>query len=45
MPQVVIILGSESDRGVVEHSGMLGILNQLKITYEVSAISAHRNPH
>ena len=44
MPQVVVILGSRSDRPKFEDSGFLGVLNAMGISYEVSIISAHRNP-
>lgn len=44
MAQVVIILGSKSDVKVVEESGMLDILNESGVDWELSVISAHRNP-
>lgn len=44
MAEVVIILGSKSDRQIVEESGMLDILNESGVDWELSVISAHRNP-
>jgi len=42
MPLVAIVMGSKSDSESVKP--MLEILDQLGIDYEVSVISAHRNP-
>lgn len=44
IPQVVIILGSESDLEILKSSDALSILEAHEIPYEVSVISAHRNP-
>lgn len=41
---VAIIIGSESDKKIIEESGMLDILSDCKIKWELSIISAHRNP-
>jgi len=41
---VGIILGSESDIETLKKSRMLEILDKVGIRYEVSVISAHRNP-
>jgi len=43
MPQVIIILGSRSDKQVVEESKMLDILDDVGASWELSIISAHRN--
>ncbi len=40
---VQIILGSDSDRKVVDESGMLDILQELGIKWQLSYISAHRH--
>ena len=42
MPLVGVVMGSESDRPVMQEA--LDILDELGIEYEVSVISAHRNP-
>lgn len=42
---VAIILGSKSDRSIVDESGLMGVLEILGIPWEISYISAHRNPH
>lgn len=42
MPQVGILMGSESDREVMNRTGE--ILDELGITYEVNVMSAHRTP-
>ncbi len=44
-PKVAIILGSESDLEMVVQSKMLPIFNDVEVSYELSVISAHRNPH
>lgn len=44
MSQVIVILGSESDMGVVKESKMLDILTEIGVSWELSIISAHRNP-
>ena len=45
MPHVVaVILGSDSDLKHVDESGMLESLTALGLTWELSVISAHRNP-
>ncbi|TSC63906.1 MAG: 5-(carboxyamino)imidazole ribonucleotide mutase [Parcubacteria group bacterium Gr01-1014_106] len=41
---VVIVLGSESDMKKVDASGMLTVLNNVGVRWELSVISAHRNP-
>lgn len=41
---VSVILGSESDRQIVDDSGMLKVFDEVGIEYEMSYISAHRNP-
>lgn len=43
-PLVVVILGSESDRSHLDDSKMLDVLKEMSVSYEVSIISAHRNP-
>ncbi len=43
MSQVVIILGSESDLGIVKESKMLEVLDEIGVSWELSIISAHRN--
>ena len=40
---VSIVLGSESDKAKLDESGMLKVLADLGIGYEVYACSAHRN--
>ena len=42
MPLVAVVMGSKSDAEAVQPT--LEVLNQLGIDYEVSVISAHRNP-
>ncbi|MEE8470888.1 MAG: 5-(carboxyamino)imidazole ribonucleotide mutase [Dehalococcoidia bacterium] len=42
MPQVGVVMGSKSDAGLMQPA--LDVLDQLGIEYEVSVISAHRNP-
>ena len=42
MPLVAVVMGSKSDAEVVQPT--LDVLNELGIDYEVSVISAHRNP-
>jgi 5-(carboxyamino)imidazole ribonucleotide mutase len=42
MNKVAVILGSESDRAVADKA--VKVLDEHKIPYEVSVISAHRNP-
>lgn len=44
MPQVAILLGSESDRSFVDSSKMLVIFDQVGVDYELSFCSAHRHP-
>jgi phosphoribosylaminoimidazole carboxylase PurE protein len=41
-PLVGIVMGSESDREVMEEAGK--ILDELKISYEITVSSAHRTP-
>lgn len=41
-PQVLIVMGSDSDMPVVEEAGM--ILKELGIGYEMTIASAHRTP-
>lgn len=41
-PLVGILMGSESDRKVMEEAGK--ILDELKISYEITVSSAHRTP-
>lgn len=43
MPQVVVILGSSSDKPALEKAGFVEILGEVGVSYEVSVISAHRN--
>lgn len=43
-PLVAIVIGSESDLPVVEKSGMFDVLDQCGISWELSIISADRNP-
>ena len=42
MAQVGIVMGSKTDADIVKPA--LGVLEQLGVEYEVSVISAHRNP-
>jgi len=42
MPLVAVVMGSKSDAEAMQPT--LDVLNQLGIDYEVSIISAHRNP-
>ena len=42
MPLVAIVMGSQSDAETLKPA--LDVLNELGIDYEVSVISAHRNP-
>jgi len=42
--QVVIILGSQSDQQKVQDSKMLAVLEEVRVSWELSVISAHRNP-
>lgn len=42
--QVHIILGSDSDLPIVQESGMLETFAALQVTWELSIISAHRQP-
>ncbi len=42
MPLVAVVMGSQSDAEALKP--MLDVLNRLGINYEVSVISAHRNP-
>ncbi|MDO8424664.1 MAG: AIR carboxylase family protein [bacterium] len=41
--QVAIVVGSESDLGLVKESGMLEVLSSCGVGWELSIISAHRN--
>lgn len=43
-PIVAIIIGSKTDLPVVEESGMFEVLDQCGISWELSIISADRNP-
>ena len=43
-PYVAIILGSESDRKILDESEMTKDLDAVGIAWEISYISAHRNP-
>ena len=43
MAQVVVVLGSQSDRPAFDQSGFINILKAVDVTYDVSIISAHRN--
>ena len=42
MPLVGIVIGSKTDEPLVQP--VMGILQELNISYEISIISAHRNP-
>ncbi len=42
--QVVVILGSESDKHVAAESKLSRVLRGVGVPYEISVISAHRNP-
>ena len=44
VPEVVIVIGSNSDRKSVDESGMLDVLNQCAVDWQMSIISAHRHP-
>lgn len=41
---VVIVIGSESDLGKVDKSEMRTVLDGVGVSWELSVISAHRNP-
>lgn len=41
---VVIVIGSQSDLDKVQRSKMLIVLNEVGVSWELSVISAHRNP-
>lgn len=43
-PQIAVIIGSETDLPIVEGSKMLDVLDQCGISWELSIISADRNP-
>lgn len=43
MPQVIVILGSETDWKVVEEAGMLEVFQGAEVSCEVSILSAHRH--
>jgi len=43
MPKVAILLGSESDREVMQNCA--NYLDWFNIDYEMKVLSAHRNPH
>lgn len=40
---IAIILGSQSDEKVVEEAGLLELLDEFKVSWELSIISAHRH--
>lgn len=42
-PRVGIIMGSKSDLPIMKEAAE--ILDQLKVTYEITIVSAHRTPH
>lgn len=42
--EVVIVVGSESDLKIVDESKMLGLLTEAGVSWELSVISAHRDP-
>lgn len=44
MSQIIVILGSKSDRELVEQSGVLEIFRWAEVTWEMSIVSAHRHP-
>jgi 5-(carboxyamino)imidazole ribonucleotide mutase len=41
---VIIVIGSETDLPIVEKSGMFDVLDRCEISWELSIISADRNP-
>ena len=46
MPTIQVVMGSQSDAGIVKASGLLDILDTLEgsgMSYQVSVCSAHRN--
>lgn len=42
MPNVAILIGSESDRSIADEA--VKILSEYGVTFEVKVLSAHRNP-
>ncbi len=42
-PKVGIIMGSKSDLPVMQHAA--DVLDELKVAYELTIVSAHRTPH
>lgn len=44
MAEIAVIVGSESDLDTVKTSGMLTTLEEIGVSWELSVISAHRNP-
>lgn len=42
MATIAILIGSESDRGIAEHSAK--VLETAGVDYEIRVLSAHRNP-
>lgn len=43
-PLIDIIIGSKTDKPILKSSGMLDVLDQCGVPYDVSVISADRNP-
>jgi 5-(carboxyamino)imidazole ribonucleotide mutase len=43
MPQVGIIMGSQSDLKIMENAAQ--VLQQLNVPFEITIVSAHRTPH
>ena len=44
IPEVTILLGGRSDLQSLQQSGMLNILQEMEIAYEISVISSEQNP-
>lgn len=43
MAEIDIIIGSKTDEGKIKNSGMLDLLNQVEVSWDLSIISAHRH--
>lgn len=42
---IAIILGSQSDEKAMEEAGLLGLLDDFQVSWELSILSAHRHGH
>lgn len=43
-PELAVLVGSDSDKPVLEESGLLGLLNDMELRYEFAVISSDRDP-